>query len=368
MGVQCLVQKFECMGRGKEEAHAISCKEPPGRVFEFGGDQACSPSKRIRLAKPDLCKQAVKSCSTPTRRLKPGFSDSRKTPGGGGVLATTPRYPGHVLDVRVGIKPTISWERSTGSSIGSRGTMRAGSKPRWPPSTLSKACSSGPSPSSSSSRGRSTREAGTCPVPRVLASEVRRQSLSPTAQLLQPTSPPPTQQSSKSKKNIFIVRKKEEEKEDLRESLLYLPGPGPGADTSPPDTASSLGSTSLTSCAVATTAIRSTYQGEGASRSQGASTILSSQGANFNGTLPARLEVLNCRNGLTPRVSLHSIKTTSAVVSDLAGQSREENAVTSEEGLRPSYPMGSRSSKPHNQDPEDQPQHLKRSKEKHLTL
>ena len=353
------------MGRGKEEAPAISCKEPPGRVFEFGGDQACSPSKRIRLAKPDLCKQAVKSCSTPTMRLKPGFSDSRKTPGGRSVLATTPRYPGHVLDARVGNKPTISCERSTGSSNESRGTVRAGSKPRWPPSTLSMTCSSGSSPSSSS-RGRLTaREAGTRPVPRVLASEVRRQSLSPTAQLLQPTSPPPTQQSSKSKKNIFIVRKKEE-KEDLRESLLYLPGPGPGADTSPPDTASSLGSTSLTSCAVATTAIRSTYKGEGASRSQGASTIISSQGANFNGTLPARLEVLNCRNGLTPRVSLHSIKTTSAVASDLAGQSREENTVTSQAGLNTSYPMGSRLTRSHTQNPEDQAQHLKRSKEKHL--
>ena len=96
--------------------------------------------------------------------------------------------------------------------------------------------------------------------------------------------------------------------------------------------------------------------------------ILSSQGAQFNGTLPARLEVLNCRNGLTPRVSLHSIKTTSAVESDLAGQSREENAVTSEEGLRPSYPMGSRLTRSHTQNPEDQAQHLKRSKEKHLRI
>ena len=190
--------------------------------------------------------------------------------------------------------------------------------------------------------------------------------MSPSAQLLHPTSPPPTQQSSKPKKKIFIVRKKEEE-EDLRESQLYLPGPEPGADTLPPDTASLLGPSSLALCAVATTAIRSTYKGEGASRSQRASTILSSQGANFNGTLPAKLEVLNCRNGLTPQVSLHSVKTTSAVVSDLAGQSREENAVTSEEGLRPSYPMGSRSTTPHTQNPEDQTQHLKRSKEKHLS-
>ena len=151
-GVQRLVKKFECLGggRGKEEGYALHCLETHKKVFEFAGSKDCSPSKKIRLAKPDYCKLAL-SPATPSKASQAGLLDPWTTPGDRSVLAGTSGSPGQHLRARERLRS--SHFRGGGSSsgrMGSRGSTRTGTVSRWPPTA---SCSASRSSGSTSNIG-----------------------------------------------------------------------------------------------------------------------------------------------------------------------------------------------------------------------
>ena len=127
-------------GRGKEEGYALHCLKTPKKVYEFAGSSDCSPSKKIRLTRPDYCKLAISPSSKAARSR---LLDSRRTQGDRSFIFGSLESPGHHHHAREGGTPPVSPGGGTSSaSIGSRCTAGAGSKARWPPLASSSAVGS----------------------------------------------------------------------------------------------------------------------------------------------------------------------------------------------------------------------------------
>ena len=145
IGVQKLVERFEYLagGRGKEEDYALNCIRTPKKVFEFEGSSVCSPSKKIRLAKPKHCKVGT-SLPTSSKASKSRSLDPWRTTGGRSIVAGSTASPGHRLHAREEqISSVFQGEGTTSACKGSRSSVGTGTKARWPPLTISSACRSG---------------------------------------------------------------------------------------------------------------------------------------------------------------------------------------------------------------------------------
>ena len=164
------------------------------------------------------------------------------------------------------------------------------------------------------------REDENCPVPRVLAEE--------ESQISSPITPPESSflssPSSIPTKKKELLRKIERKKEDTEEyhkftkQVLYLPGPGLGASSEPPELELSSGSSPTTSLSAGTSS-RSIGRVKGAYRSSGVPEFPGGK-IMTNGTLSAMMPMPGCRCKLTNPVGS---KTTGAVGSVPAGQFRE---------------------------------------------
>ena len=368
-------------GRGKEEGYALHCLKTPKKVYEFAGSSDCSPSKKIRLTRPDYCKLASSPSSKATRSR---LLDPRRTQGGRSFILGSLEHPGHHHHAREGGTPPVSLGGGTSSaSIESRCTAGAGSKARWPPLASSSAvgsenCTSifGKQPDQSTSSSALARGmAGTghargtcCPSTRrtpspnmsVLSGSHMYPHLHPTQSLygknidleclsstlsstastasLSPTYPASSsssassasgtqEQSPKKKENMIIFNKKKENNPTIISTQFstnmqkFKPGsylPGLGLEIP----GSSLSSCSLKdSASSSSSSIRGVCTtGKGAPANQGVNKL--SRGKINIGTLFATKQTLNCRNTLPVHKLPACSKTTGAEARKPADQSQ----------------------------------------------